>query len=336
MSSMRDYDRLSFVIVDGNLQRYQGDDPHVVIPDGVTKISKAAFKNKLGIESITVPGTVQNLGIDTFSQIYSLKELILESDSAKFTSVNGALCSADSKKLLMVPRGRETFEIPASVIEIGKAAFSGCGKMQTVVFPATVTAIGAEIFGYASPLHIVVCNPSAVIDENAFPMEMLEKCFLYGTLDVSPAILKSVKASIKRSKKTYSEKIIRADDPVAMGRFLSLWNPPKVEEIEGYIKMAESAQSAGILQLLREKYSTPESADKLSAAQSSIENEDTLKNWRKRLKLSASNGNLTVTGYSGTDVNVTIPKEIEGQKITEIKSRAFFVCRFIQSVHILA
>ena len=336
MSSMCDYDYLSFVVVDGNLQRYQGKDPHVVIPDCVAKISKVAFQNKLGIESITVPGTVQNLGIDTFSQIQSLKELILKPGSAKFTSINGALCSADGKKLLMVPRGVDAFEIPESVTEIGREAFNGCGKLQTIVFPPAVTVIGANIFGYASPAHIVVCNPAAMIDEDAFSMEILEKCFLNGTLDVPSPILKSVKASIKRRKKTYSEKIIRADDAVAMGRFLSLWNPPKAEEIEGYIKMAESAQSDGILQLFREKYSNQESTDKLSVAQSSAENEDTLKNWRKRLKLSAANGNLAITGYSGTDVNVIIPKEIEGKKISEIKPRAFAMCTFVKSVTIHA
>ena len=336
MSSMCDYDYLSFVIVDGNLQRYQGKDPHVVIPDCVTKISKVAFQNKLGIESITVPGTVQNLGIDTFSQIQSLKELILKPGSAKFTSINGALCSADGKKLLMVPRGVDAFEIPESVTEIGREAFNGCGKLQTIVFPPAVTVIGANIFGYASPAHIVVCNPAAMIDENAFRMETLEKCFLCGTLDVPPSVLKAVATSVKRRKKLYAEQIIRVDNIAAMKQFLSLWKTLKPEELEAYIQMAEKAQSIGVRDVLLKKRNDQSTTEVPAEAKSSIQNEDTLKQWRERLKLTVSKDQITVTGYSGTDVNVTIPKEIEGKQITELKPRAFAMCTFVKSVTIHA
>ena len=116
---------LDFIVIDGNLQRYQGNDVDVVIPDFVTKISKTAFKNRLDVRSITVPGHIQNLASDTFSQVYSLKKLILKPGSAKFITINGALCSADGKKLLMVPLGMESYEIPESITKIASKAFSG-------------------------------------------------------------------------------------------------------------------------------------------------------------------------------------------------------------------
>ena len=69
MSEMKD-----FVIEDGVLIEYKGQDDNIIIPDGVTVIGSGAFKNR-AIKGITIPESV--ITIEDIAFIGCVKEQVL-------------------------------------------------------------------------------------------------------------------------------------------------------------------------------------------------------------------------------------------------------------------
>lgn len=99
MSDLKD-----FVIENGILKRYNGEDGCVVIPDGVTTIGKDAFACCFHITSITIPDSVTSIGNDAVYECTSL------------TSIT----------------------IPKNVTSIGNSAFKGCINLTNVTISSGV------------------------------------------------------------------------------------------------------------------------------------------------------------------------------------------------------
>ena len=81
-----------FVIENGVLEKYTGNETKVVIPDSVTEIGEHAFKDCESLKEITIPDSVTVIYDEAFKGCESLKEII----------------------------------IPDSVTEIGDMVFSSC------------------------------------------------------------------------------------------------------------------------------------------------------------------------------------------------------------------
>lgn len=104
------------------------DEENVYIPetlDGYTvqSIGITAFRDSSGIKSITIPSSVKNIlcSFDSFD----LQEIIVDSNNAFFSSVDGVLYDKSKEKLIRVPYDYqvETFTVPDSVRIIGSYAF---------------------------------------------------------------------------------------------------------------------------------------------------------------------------------------------------------------------
>ena len=61
-----------FVIEDGVLIKYKGDDSDVVIPDSVTSIGDFAFQDCTNLTSVEIPDSVIEIGEDIFDGCYQL------------------------------------------------------------------------------------------------------------------------------------------------------------------------------------------------------------------------------------------------------------------------
>ena len=96
-----------FVIEDGNLLEYNGNDNNVVIPDdgSVTSLGDGCFLWCESLESITIPESVTSLGDDCFYYCTSLKSI----------------------------------EIPASVTTIGEEAFGNCTNLTDVYYTGSAS-----------------------------------------------------------------------------------------------------------------------------------------------------------------------------------------------------
>lgn len=101
----------------------------VVIPEGITKISKEAFCDCDSLKSVVIPEGVTKIGDSAFRDCPSLSSIV----------------------------------IPKSVTEIDDAAFKGCHSLKSVEIPEGVTKIGACAFNFCESLSSVVIPEGVTI-----------------------------------------------------------------------------------------------------------------------------------------------------------------------------
>ncbi len=179
----------------------------VVIPNGVTHIAKAAFKDCtevtefiiaptvvylgeeaflscLALEKINIPSGVQTISNSLFINCFELSTLSLP---LTITSI-GSFAFQNCKKLLSpgtLPGLKEiknnafqycellsTIELPEGLSAIGSSAFSSCFALSTVSVPASVTSIGFAAFASCTNLISVTMlgstPPALDVDSNCF------------------------------------------------------------------------------------------------------------------------------------------------------------------------
>lgn len=147
-----------FVIENGVLKKYSGEDAHVDIPEGVTGIGWATFVNCSVLSGVTIPDSVTSIGGFAFKGCSSLTSVTIP---AGVTSI-GEFAFADCSSLTRVT-------IPAGVTGIGDGAFQGCSGLMSVTIPAGVTSIGKNAFWNCSGLKIVTIPASVTsIGNGAF------------------------------------------------------------------------------------------------------------------------------------------------------------------------
>ena len=96
-----------FVIENGVLMAYNGEQDEVIIPDGITHIGENAFRGNRAAQIIRVPSGVVSNEDDAFSYCEGLQEI----------------------------------ELPGTLKRIGFEAFFQCKKLAHISIPASVTVI---------------------------------------------------------------------------------------------------------------------------------------------------------------------------------------------------
>ncbi len=138
-----------FEIVNGVLKEYNGTDPNVVIPNGVTKIGDNAFDGCSSLENITIPDSVTEIGEYAFYNCKSLKSIIIPNSVTSIGHRAFFFCSSLTSII-----------IPNSVTSIGHRAFYYCSSLTSVTIPNSVTEIGEGAFSGYSSLASITVDPS--------------------------------------------------------------------------------------------------------------------------------------------------------------------------------
>ena len=180
-----------FVIKNGVLKKYKGDDPEVVIPDGVksigefafcfcrsltsitipdsvTSLGKYAFSNCTSLTSITIPDSVTSIGEFAFAECTSLASITVSDKNKVFHSAGNCLIETESKTLIA---GCKTSIIPSdgTVTSIGERAFSHCESLVSVPLPGSLTSIGnLAFYGCANLTSVIIPDGVKSIGECAF------------------------------------------------------------------------------------------------------------------------------------------------------------------------
>lgn len=174
MSNLND-----FVIEDGVLVKYHGEDHRVVIPEGVTKIGDEAFYRCKRLFEITIPNSVTSIGDSAFSECENLMSVTIPDSVTSIGSSAFSFCES-----------LWDIDIPDSVTSIGSGAFCGCDALAAydgfvivrdvlyyywegldptdhVVIPDGVTAIDGGLFSdYIT--SVTIPNSVISISERAF------------------------------------------------------------------------------------------------------------------------------------------------------------------------
>ena len=114
------------------LKKYNGNDEHVVVPDGVTKIGMYVFSND-NLKSVSVPDSVTFIDRMAFPKF-----------GEEFADEKG-FCMV-GKFLLNYVGNDSTVVIPEGIAEVGFCSFAGNNNIKKVIFPSTIELIGNQSF----------------------------------------------------------------------------------------------------------------------------------------------------------------------------------------------
>ena len=133
LSAFKAFANDGFIIEGTTLVKYAGNEENVVIPEGITSIGDAAFRDT-DIVSVVIPDFVTYIGEYAFQRCSKLESVILPDGIEGIRS--GSFASCPMLKAVI---------LPPSVNYIGDGAFSGHSDL-TIHIPASVKSIGDFAF----------------------------------------------------------------------------------------------------------------------------------------------------------------------------------------------
>lgn len=173
-----------------------------------------AFANAPALKSITLPASVEKIGIYAFNRAYNLNDdvsapiptpsimtnIYVDENNKTFKSVDGVVYSKDGTELVAYPIGRNeelvipegvtkikegvcqgayitSLTIPSTVTEISTDAFCLCYNLTEVNLPETLTTIGKWAFQRAAFTSIEIPASVKAIDSTAFEDSKLKTIY---------------------------------------------------------------------------------------------------------------------------------------------------------------
>ena len=141
--------------------------------NGCTKVSPGIFYGCCSLTSVTLPESITDIGNAAFRQSSSLKSIELPSKLIRIGKDAFMGCSAIT-----------SVTFPNTLKEIGNYAFSGCKGISSLYLPANITHIGENAFSNCSKLTNVIIDSHITILEKSifFNSSELESIYLPSTL----------------------------------------------------------------------------------------------------------------------------------------------------------
>ncbi len=90
-----------FVIEDGALLYYTGDDAEVTIPDSVTVIAQTAFSESTGISRLTIGSDVENIEALALAPLVGKAEIQISPDNLYYEMVEGVVVRKDGTAIIL-------------------------------------------------------------------------------------------------------------------------------------------------------------------------------------------------------------------------------------------
>lgn len=334
---------MEFIIKDGVLKGYKGEDENVVIPEGVTKIAEGVFRNCTFIKSVTLPDGFKEIGSFAFMGCTSLVEIRLPQNVKTLGSQAFSGCT--SLKKITIPSGigwiREgSFEYCTSLEsvlvepnnkEIGILMFSGCTNLKTITFmnslhdnrwfsmPASTFKGVGEILFYAP--HIPISN-EWFKNFRGWALNGFLKCYYEGRHydeDVLAANRKFINSQRKKLYPNASELLIR---------YMTEEKIIPVADIEAVIEMTEDKKSKAILEEYKNANFTAKQTAKVKEkkqkdAEKPVNPLSTAELKKEWIFNNLSDTTVEITGYKGTAKEVVIPSMVGKRKVVRIGWNAF-------------
>jgi len=120
---------------------------HFDIPVGTNKIDTDIMQYCVGLKSVALPKSVNEMGFEPFLYCHMLERIFIDAENGVYSDIDGMLYDKSNTKLLRCPMGKKgEVVIPRGVIEIGDSAFYQCKQITKVFVPISVTMIGNAAF----------------------------------------------------------------------------------------------------------------------------------------------------------------------------------------------
>lgn len=134
-----------FVIEDGVLTKYQGNNKVVKIPKGVKEIASDVFKKNKEIEKVIFPVTLRYIDSSAFEDCSNLQEV----------QMSYRLCQIGKNAFSRCTRLYEVDLSETQVEIIGQSAFEECTSLMDVILPDTIGIISENAFKQCTHLNSI-------------------------------------------------------------------------------------------------------------------------------------------------------------------------------------
>jgi len=265
----------------------------IVLPENLEKIKENVFVNCWNLKNIYIPAKVSSIGIDVFFGCHSLEEISVSDKNAFFVSQDGILYNKEMTNLIQCPAGRqgELMHLPDTLITIGIDAFLGCGVTK-VNLPEGLSVIEDGAFKGSSITEIIIPDAVTAVKSEAFMYCNLEEVKLPKSLKRigNYAFCGCGLSNIELPQGLYAIGYSAFDG--CDTSFMKL--PESLRIMDG----KALSQSSGYI------YQKDENVH--------IKEEDFL------YFINDDKETVTVTNYTGYELDVAIPDNIQGMPVTDI------------------
>jgi len=300
----------------------------VSIPEGVKTLHSGCFRKCTGLTNVTIPASVHRIERSPFGSCSSLTAIEVADGNSDYCDVGGVLYDSAIEELMQAPGGiRGHYEVPDTVTSIGDEALSGCSVLSGISIPSSVSSIGYEAFqGCSSLLSVVIPDGISSIRQALFrncsslisvSIPDSVTLFEYGAFEccsslesvVIPAGVTEFKGNCFYECSNLKRIYFEGDAPV-----LSASNHfSRVSDEFGitYLGTANGFDTASWDAYDVIAYS--------SAADFTYTDDGAA---------------VTITGYVGSDTDISIPPEINGMPVTSIANNVFINNTDVSQIHI--
>jgi len=206
----------------------------VSIASSVTKIGRRAFSNCSKLKSITIPASVEKIGNLVFYGCLSLQKIAVNGNNKNYCSVSNVLLDKAKKTIIQYPIGstKASYEVPATVTNIGAYSFTFGKYLKTVVLPQNVGVIGEAAFGNCTGLkNIIILKKNIKIGLSAFEKcNSLTKVYYAGTkTDWGKIGIGQNNGSLKNATVSYNYRFNLTNRTTALTALTNTLVGPKLE-----------------------------------------------------------------------------------------------------------
>ncbi|MCC8072753.1 MAG: leucine-rich repeat protein, partial [Clostridiales bacterium] len=325
----------------------------VTIPNSVTSIGYYAFRDCTSLKSVTIPNSVTSIGSNAFTDCTSLTKTNYTGTIDDWVSIyfaDGAANPISHSEKLYINNILQTnitideaseisayaFEycssirsvtIGDSVTSIGEHAFVWCDNLTSITIPDSVTSIDNWTFGYCSSLTSITI-PDSVTSIGSYAFGY---CTSLTSITIPDSVTSIGDYAFERCTSLTSVTI--PNSVINIGKYTfwyctSLTNvtiPDSVTSIStyafGYCTSLTDVYYAGSEDDWN-NISIGSSNTYLTNATIHYNSSDTDTNSDFEYEV-LDDGTAEITGYSGTETDITIPSTIDGYTVTSIGDYAF-------------
>lgn len=172
----------------------------VKLADTVRTIGRNCFWNCTMIQSIEIPRSVRQIGYNPFA---NCKNVHLINHSPFYSIKDGVLYNSDYTELVCCPSTapiKGVVDIPGTVVNIGRNAFTGCENLKRIRIPESVKYISRGAFSECSNLEqIDIPSSISEIGDWCFnKCSSLKKISIPECVDIAPNTFKGCNIEVLR------------------------------------------------------------------------------------------------------------------------------------------
>ena len=352
-----------FVIENGVLKTYTGPGGDVVIPEGVTTIGEQAFFRREDLTSVHIPEGVRSIESEAFSGCMNLSsiqipESVIDVGPWAFASCKGlrsitlpegissiknkTFCYCSGLTSFTIPNsvtsiGNKAFcccdsldsiTIPEGVAQVGDGAFVGCKNLTTVWLPQKDLTLGEGVFDNCTKLTSLIAPKipfSAWKDQNTMMLAVLtymSKSELYQV----PEIVAEYRQYISRNVRKIRPLLFANDLAEGLSVLADLKKITAKNLEADFLQPAQEANATACVAFLLEwknQNVSPKQMERqlMGALEKDPFNVADMKKLWSYVKL--EDGTLEITGYKGTETEITVPERIGKASVTRIADKCF-------------